>query len=146
MLIPHIVGERHYRVAQEIKRTMAEYDELKDIIAMLGIEELSQEDRKTVHRARRIERYLTQPFFTTEQFTGQEGKLVSREDAIEGFERILNDEFEGYSERTFYMIGTIDEAQEKHDAAQKENGADNGVGDKPDAGDENENAEGDDAS
>ena len=77
MLMPHIVGERHYRVAKDIRRTLAEYEDLKDIIAMLGIEELSRADRRTVNRARRLERFLTQPFFSTEQFTGSEGRRVS---------------------------------------------------------------------
>lgn len=111
MLMPHIVGERHYRVAQEIRKTLAYYEDLKDIIAMLGLEELSLDDRRVVQRARRIERFLTQPFFTTEQFTGMEGKRVALEDAIEGFERILNDEFTGYPEKALYMIGTAQEAK-----------------------------------
>lgn len=111
MLVPHIVGERHYRVAREVRRTLASYEELKDIIAMLGLEELSQEDRKTVFRARRLERFLTQPFYTTEQFTGYEGRMVSLEDALDGCERILNDEFADYPESALYMIGTVDEAR-----------------------------------
>ncbi len=111
MLMPHIVGERHYRVAQEIRRTLAYYEDLKDIIAMLGLEELSQDDRKIVNRARRIERFLTQPFFTTEQFTGMEGKRVALEDTISGFERILNDEFSDYPEKSLYMIGRGEEAK-----------------------------------
>lgn len=111
MLAPHIVGERHYRVARESKRTLATYEELKDIIAMLGMEELSREDRKTVNKARRLERFFTQPFFVTEQFTGKKGKLVDREDAIEGCERILDDEFAGSPEGRLYMIGQIDEAR-----------------------------------
>ncbi len=110
MLTPRIVGQRHYQIAQEIRRTLAGYEELKDIIAMLGLEELSQEDRRTVQRARRLERFLTQPFFTTEQFTGISGRLVSLEDALDGCERILNDEFSDYPERSLYMIGNIDEA------------------------------------
>jgi F-type H+/Na+-transporting ATPase subunit beta len=113
MLAPHIVGERHYRVAQEIRRTLAEYEDLKDIIAMLGLEELSQVDRRTVFRARRLERFLTQPFYTTEQFTGIEGRMVDKEDALEGCERILNDELSDLPERAVYMIGTIDEAKVK---------------------------------
>lgn len=112
MLLPHIVGERHYRVAQEVRQTLASYEELKDIIAMLGLEELSQDDQQVVHRARRLERFLTQPFFVTEQFTGKAGKLVSREETVEGCERILNDEFADYSEQDLYMIGQIDEAIE----------------------------------
>jgi F-type H+-transporting ATPase subunit beta len=82
----------------------------KDIIAMLGLEELSQEDQKVVNRARRLERFLTQPFFTTEHFTGLEGKMVKLEDALDGCERILNDEFSEYPEKSLYMIGKIDEA------------------------------------
>ena len=109
MLMPHIVGERHYRVAREVRNTLADYEELKDVIAMLGLEELSEEDRKTVRRARRLERFLTQPFFTTEQFTGHEGRMVSLEDALDGCERILSDEFSDRPERTLYMIGTVDE-------------------------------------
>ncbi len=111
MLSPLIVGVRHYRIAQEIRRTLATYEELKDIIAMLGMEELSQEDRRIVYRARRLERFLTQPFYTTEQFTNLSGKLVSLEDALDGCERILNDEFSDYPERALYMIGSIDEAR-----------------------------------
>jgi F-type H+/Na+-transporting ATPase subunit beta len=111
LLNPLIVGERHYRVAQEIRRTLAGYDELKDIIAMLGLEELSQEDRRTVYRARRLERFLTQPFYTTEQFTGLTGKLVPLAEAISGCERILNDEFSELPERALYMIGGIDEVK-----------------------------------
>ncbi len=113
MLSPRIVGERHYQIAQEIRRTLAGYEELKDIIAMLGLEELSPEDRRIVARARRLERFLTQPFYTTEQFTNMAGKLVSLEDALDGCERILNDEFADYPERALYMIGAIDEAEKK---------------------------------
>ncbi|MFW6114841.1 MAG: F0F1 ATP synthase subunit beta [Thermodesulfobacteriota bacterium] len=113
MLVPHIVGQRHYRIGQEMRRTLAEYEDLKDIIAMLGMEELSQEDRRTVNRARRLERFLTQPFFVTEQFTGKEGKMVSLEEALQGCERILNDEFFDYPERSLYMVGGIDEARER---------------------------------
>jgi F-type H+-transporting ATPase subunit beta len=111
MLNPQIVGERHYNVAQEVRKTLATYEELKDIIAMLGLEELSQEDRRTVYRARRIERFLTQPFFTTEQFTGLPGKMVDLDDALAGCERILNDDFSDHPEKSLYMIGKIDEAK-----------------------------------
>ena len=109
MLQPRILGERHHRVAREVRRTLATYEELKDIIAMLGIEELSREDRRTVHRARHLERFLTQPFFTTTQFTGLAGKLVEVEETIDGCERILNDEFSEYPESALYMIGDIGE-------------------------------------
>jgi F-type H+/Na+-transporting ATPase subunit beta len=107
MLAPHIVGQRHYQVAQEIRKTLAHYGELKDLIAMLGMEELSRDDRLIVSRARRLERFLTQPFFTTDQFTGMPGKIVDLDDALEGCERILNDEFNELPERSVYMIGKI---------------------------------------
>ena len=110
---PGIVGERHYLLAQEIRRTLAQYEDLKDVIAMLGLEQLSPDDRKVVARARRLERFLTQPFFATEQFSGIKGKLVSLKDSLEGCERILLDEFEGYPESALYMIGAIEEAKEK---------------------------------
>ncbi|MBE3069462.1 MAG: F0F1 ATP synthase subunit beta, partial [Planctomycetes bacterium] len=111
MLTPVVVGQRHYDVAREVRRTLQEYEELKDIIAMLGLEELSREDQQTVNRARRIERFLTQPFCVTQQFTGHEGRMVSREDAIGGCRRILDDEFAEYPESAFYMIGKADEAR-----------------------------------
>lgn len=113
MATPSIVGQRHYGLAQEIRRTLAQYAELKDIIAMLGLEQLSPEDRNVVARARRLERFLTQPFFTTEQFTGLKGKIVSLDDALDGCERILNDEYKDSPERALYMIGAIAEAKKK---------------------------------
>lgn len=111
MLTPRIVGDRHYRIAQEIRRTLATYEDLRDIIAMLGLEELSQEDRRIVARARRLERFLTQPFFTTRQFTGMDGRLVPLAAALDGCERILADEFADRPERALYMIGAIEEAE-----------------------------------
>lgn len=111
MLVPPVVGERHYDIAHETRRTLAQYEELKDIIAMLGMEELSQEDRRTVNRARRLERFFTQPFFVTEQFTGHGGRTVTLSDALNGCERILADEFADLPESALYMIGNIDEAQ-----------------------------------
>ncbi len=113
MATPGIVGERHYTLAQEVRRTLAQYAALKDIIAMLGLEQLSPEDRKVVNRARRLERFLTQPFFTTEQFTGMPGRLVSLADALDGCESILRDELAELPESAFYMIGRIDEAKAK---------------------------------
>src|SRR5580658_10393620 len=110
MATPGIVGERDYNLAQEIRRTLAQYEDLKDIIAMLGLEQLSPGDRKVVARARRLERFLTQPFFATEQFSGIKGKLVSLKDSLDGCERILHDEFENYPESALYMIGPIGEA------------------------------------
>ncbi len=126
MATPGIVGQRHYALAQEIRRTLAQYAQLKDIIAMLGLEQLSTQDRGVVDRARRLERFLTQPFFTTEQFSGLDGKLVSLEDALHGCERILGDEFKDYPESALYMIGKIDEATAKSKAAP-------GPASKPDA-------------
>ncbi|GAB1399154.1 F0F1 ATP synthase subunit beta [Aminivibrio sp.] len=123
MATPGIVGERHYLLTQEIRKTLAQYAQLKDIIAMLGIEQLSSEDRNVVARARRLERFLTQPFFTTEQFTGLKGRLVSREDALDGCERILNDEFTEYPENALYMIGSVDEAKEKRKSIKSEESA-----------------------
>lgn len=111
MLVPHIVGKRHYRIAQDVRKTLADYEDLKDIIAMLGLEELAQNDRQTVSRARRLERFLTQPFAVTEQFTGHAGKLVPLVDALDGCEQILNDAFTDTPERALYMIGTIDEVE-----------------------------------
>jgi len=113
MLTPGIVGRRHYRIAADVRETLAEYEELKDIIAMLGLEELSEKDRKAVRRARRLERFLTQPFFTTEAFTGKAGKLVDLEDTLDGCERILKDELADLPERAFYMIGGLDELDEE---------------------------------
>ncbi len=113
MLTPRIVGQRHYQVAQEVRRSLALYEELKDIIAMLGIEELSREDRNIVYRARRLERFLTQPFFTTVHFTGHEGRFVELDHAISGCERILNDEFADVPEKELYMIGSLQDVTGK---------------------------------
>ncbi|MFT6927006.1 MAG: F-type H+-transporting ATPase subunit beta [Psychromonas sp.] len=124
-----IIGERHYNLAQEVRRTLAKYDDLKDIIAMLGLEQLTVEDRKLVGRARRLERFFTQPFFTTEQFSALKGKLVSLEDALEGCERILNDEFAEYTESALYMIGAVDEAKESNTMQQQEEEKNNGSAD-----------------
>jgi F-type H+-transporting ATPase subunit beta len=113
MATPGIIGERHYVLAQEIRRTLAQYAQLKDMIAMLGLDQLSPEDRKVVARARRLERFLTQPFFTTEQFTGLKGKIVSLKDSLDGCELILNDDFKDYPESALYMIGTVNEVKQK---------------------------------
>lgn len=113
MATPLIIGERHYRIAQEIRSTLAQYENLKDIIAMLGLEQLSSQDRAIVVRARRLERFLTQPFFTTEKFSGLSGKLVGLSESLDGCESILKDGFKDYPERAFYMIGSLDEAKVK---------------------------------
>ncbi|MGK7880475.1 MAG: F0F1 ATP synthase subunit beta, partial [Crocosphaera sp.] len=114
ILTPQVVGERHYKIAQAVRQTLANYEDLKDIIAMLGLEELAQSEQNIVYRARRLERFLTQPFFTTEQFTGMSGKTVDLEQTLEGCERILNDEFSKYPEKYLYMIGNINEAISKY--------------------------------
>jgi F-type H+/Na+-transporting ATPase subunit beta len=111
MATPGIIGERHYKLAQKIRQTLAQYEELKDIISMLGMEQLSVADRNVVNRARKLERFLTQPFFATEQFSGIKGTQVSLKDALDGCERILSDEFKDYPESAFYMIGSIDEVK-----------------------------------
>ncbi len=113
MCTPGIIGDRHYNLAQQIRETLAQYKELKDIIAMLGLEQLSATDRKVVNRARRLERFFTQPFFATEQFSGIKGKEVSLEDALAGCESILADEGKDLPESAFYMIGNMDEAKQK---------------------------------
>ncbi len=107
LLVPHVVGQQHYSVAQEVRKTLAQYEELKDIIAMLGLEELSQEDRRIVYRARRLEKFLTQPFFVTEHFTGRHGQFVELEEALDGCQRILNDELVDVPEQQLYMIGAL---------------------------------------
>jgi len=111
LLTPAVAGERHYRVAQAVRRSLAEFEELRDIIAMLGVEELSEEDRRTVSRARRLERFLTQPFFTTEHFTGKKGRSVDLDTTLEGCERILADEFADVPEGRLFMIGSADEVE-----------------------------------
>jgi F-type H+-transporting ATPase subunit beta len=110
MATPGIIGERHYALAQAIRRTLAQYAALRDIIAMLGLEQLAPEDRLIVGRARRLQRFLTQPFFTTGQFNGMAGKLVSLDDSLDGCERILAGEFDTWPESALYMIGAIGEA------------------------------------
>jgi F-type H+/Na+-transporting ATPase subunit beta len=119
LLAPHIVGERHFRIARQVRTTLTEYEGLKNIIAMLGLEELSQADRQIVSRARRLERFLTQPFFTTEQFTGMQGQAVTLAEALDGCERILTDDFAHYNEGALFMIGTIDQAEAKRTQAPK---------------------------
>jgi F-type H+-transporting ATPase subunit beta len=117
MATPGIVGDRHYHLAHQIRKTLAQYEDLKDIISMLGLEQLSASDRSVVTRARQLERFLTQPFFTTEQFSGTKGKAVPLKDALDGCERILNDEFKDTPESAFYMIGAISEVKTTKAAA-----------------------------
>jgi len=120
MLQPNIVGNAHYAVAQRIKQTLQRYKELQDIIAILGLEELSEDDRNIVARARKIERFLSQPFFVAEVFTGLSGKYVSLEDAMKGFNMILNGELDDLSEQSFYLVGNIDDVIQKADFIKKE--------------------------
>jgi len=112
-LDPLVVGEEHYDIARKVQGTLQRYKELKDIIAILGMDELSEEDKLTVARARKIERFFSQPFFVAEVFTGAPGKYVPLEETIRGFKGILNGEYDDLPEQAFYMVGTIDEAVEK---------------------------------
>ncbi|HCH69166.1 MAG TPA: F0F1 ATP synthase subunit beta, partial [Colwellia sp.] len=112
-LDPLVVGAEHYDTAQSVKSTLQRYKELKDIIAILGMDELSEEDKQTVSRARKIQRYLSQPFFVAEVFTGSPGKYVSLKDTIAGFKGILAGEYDDMPEQAFYMVGGIEEAIEK---------------------------------
>jgi F-type H+-transporting ATPase subunit beta len=113
MLQPAIIGDDHYAVAQDVKETLQRYKELQDIIAILGIDELSEEDRTVVARARKLERFLSQPFFVAEIFTGSPGKYVSLEDTLKGFKMILNGELDDLPEQAFYLVGDVDEAISK---------------------------------
>jgi F-type H+-transporting ATPase subunit beta len=112
ILDPQFVGERHYKAATEVQRILQRYKELQDIIAILGMDELSEDDKKIVGRARRIQRFMSQPFAVAEQFTGFPGKYVKIEDTIASFERVLSGEFDHLPEQAFYMVGGIDEAVE----------------------------------
>ena len=113
MLQPWIVGDAHYDCAQRVKQTLQRYKELQDIIAILGLEELSEEDRLTVDRARKVERFLSQPFFVAEVFTGLSGKYVGLNETIFGFNKILNGELDSYNEQAFYLVGNITDAENK---------------------------------
>ncbi len=111
LLTPDVVGEEHYRVAKGVKKVLQRYKDLQDIIAILGIDELSDEDKLVVARARRLQRFLTQPFFVAESFTGREGKYVSLEDTVRGFAEILDGKHDKKPEGTFYMVGGIEEVK-----------------------------------
>jgi F-type H+-transporting ATPase subunit beta len=113
MLQPWILGDAHYDTAQGVKNTLQRYKELQDIIAILGLDELSEEDRLVVARARKVERFLSQPFFVAEVFTGSPGKYVSLAESIQGFKMILSGELDDLPEQAFYLVGNIDEAVEK---------------------------------
>jgi F-type H+-transporting ATPase subunit beta len=113
MLQPWILGDVHYDVAQGVKNTLQRYKELQDIIAILGLDELSEEDRLVVARARKVERFLSQPFFVAEVFTGSPGKYVSLAETIQGFKMVLAGELDALPEQAFYLVGNVDEAVEK---------------------------------
>src|SRR5205823_114343 len=113
ILDPRVVGEEHYAVARSVKQILQRYKDLQDIIAILGIDELSEDDKLTVARARRIQRFLSQPFFVAEQFTGFKGKYVPIADTIRGFKEIADGQHDELPEQAFYMVGTIEEAVEK---------------------------------
>ena len=120
ILDPRIVGDEHYRVAREVQKILQTYKSLQDIIAILGMDELSEEDKLTVARARKIQRFLSQPFFVAEVFTGSPGKLVDLESTIKGFDAICKGEYDHLPEAAFYMVGTIEEAVEKAEKMAKE--------------------------
>jgi F-type H+-transporting ATPase subunit beta len=113
ILDPHVVGKEHYDVAQGVKRILQRYKDLQDIIAILGIDELSEDDKLTVTRARKIQRFLSQPFFVAEQFTGTPGRYVKVEETVRGFKEILEGKHDNLPEQAFYMVGTIEEAVQK---------------------------------
>jgi F-type H+-transporting ATPase subunit beta len=113
ILDPQFVGDRHYAVATRVQEILQRYKDLQDIIAILGMDELSEEDKLIVNRARRIERFLSQPFFVAEQFTGTQGRYVRREDTVESFERVVNGEFDELPEQAFYMVGDVNEVVDK---------------------------------
>ena len=113
ILDPLIVGEDHYNAARGVQEVLQRYKELQDIIAILGFEELSEEDKVTVNRARRIQRFLSQPMSVAEAFTGQEGKYVRVQDTVRGFQEILDGQHDDLPEGAFYMVGSIEEAREK---------------------------------
>ena len=113
ILDPRILGDEHYNVARRVKQTMQRYKDLQDIIAILGIDELSEDDRLTVSRARKIQKFLSQPFFVAQQFTGLEGKYVPVADTIRGFKEIVEGKHDEIPEQDFYLVGSIDEVLAK---------------------------------
>jgi F-type H+-transporting ATPase subunit beta len=113
ILDPRVIGDEHYQVAKDVKQTLQRYKDLQDIIAILGIDELSEEDRLTVSRARKVQKFLSQPFFVAEQFTGYKGKYVSIADTVRGFREIVDGKHDSVPEQAFYLVGTIEEALEK---------------------------------
>lgn len=119
LMDPRIIGDQHYQTARAVQRTLQRYKDLQDIIAILGMDELSEEDRVTVQRARKIQRFLSQPFFVAETFTGIPGKYVKLADSIKSFQMIVDGKYDSLPEQAFYMVGTIEEAQEKAEKLRK---------------------------
>jgi F-type H+-transporting ATPase subunit beta len=113
ILDPQVVGEEHYKTARDVQALLQRYKELQDIIAILGMDELSEEDKLVVARARKVQRFLSQPFFVAEQFTGLKGKYVDIKDTIRGFREILDGKHDEVPEQAFYLVGTIEDALEK---------------------------------
>jgi F-type H+-transporting ATPase subunit beta len=113
ILSPRVVGEEHYAVARSVQQVLQKYKDLQDIIAILGIDELSEEDKLTVARARKIQRFLSQPFFVAQQFTGLEGRYVKIADTVAGFKEIIDGKCDDMPEQAFYMVGTMDEARQR---------------------------------
>merc|ERR1712196_167541 len=122
MMDPRIVGDEHYSVARSVQKLLQDYKSLQDIIAILGMDELSEDDKLTVARARKIERFLSQPFQGAEVFTGQAGKVVNIKDTVQAFKEILNGDHDQYPEIAFYMVGGIHEVKEKADRLDEEAG------------------------
>jgi F-type H+-transporting ATPase subunit beta len=120
ILDPRVLGEDHYNTAREVQRVLQRYKELQDIIAILGMEELSEDDKLTVARARKLQRFLSQPFFVAEQFTGMEGRYVELSDTIRGFQEIVDGKHDELPEQAFLYVGTIEEAVEKAERMRKE--------------------------
>src|SRR5581483_8286449 len=142
ILKPEILGEEHFNVANRVKEVLQRYKELQDIIAILGIDELSDEDKVTVQRARKIERFLSQPFFVATQFTGIEGKYVPIAESIRGFKEILEGKHDDIPERAFFMKGTIDEVVAEAGGAKADSGESKDSGEAEAEGESDTEAEG----
>jgi F-type H+-transporting ATPase subunit beta len=113
LLLPHVVGQEHFDIAMQVKSILTRYEDLKDVIAILGIEELSDEDQKVVARARRIQRFLSQPMFAAEDYTGNPGQFIPLKATLEGFSEILDGKVDDLPEQAFYMVGTMDDVKNK---------------------------------
>jgi len=141
ILKPDIVGEEHYKVATEVKETLQRYKELQDIIAILGIDELSDDDRQLVQRARKMERFLSQPFFVAEAFTGSPGIYVSIEDTVRSFKEIVEGKHDDLPERAFYMKGSIDEVVQEAGSGDDEDDSDSGGSDDSGSSDDDKDSD-----